>query len=35
MLFPIEAESGEAYEEGRSVLGSLITQLISIVRKGA
>jgi hypothetical protein len=32
MPFPIEAESEEAYEEARSVLGSLITQLISIVR---
>jgi hypothetical protein len=32
MPFPIEAESEEAYEEARSVLGSLVTQLISIVR---
>jgi len=32
MPFPIEAEAEETYEEGRSVLGSLITQLISIVR---
>jgi hypothetical protein len=32
MPFPVEAETEEAYEEARSVLGSLITQLISIVR---
>jgi hypothetical protein len=33
MPFPVEAESEQAYEEGRSVLASFITQLISIVRQ--
>jgi hypothetical protein len=33
MPFPIEAEAEEAYEEGRSVLGSLITRLIAIVQQ--
>jgi len=28
----VEAEANNVYEEGRSVLASLITQLISIVR---
>jgi hypothetical protein len=32
MPFPVEAEAEEVYEEGRSALGSLITQLLSIVR---
>jgi len=29
--FPVEAESSQVYEEGRSVLGSLITRLIAIL----
>jgi hypothetical protein len=33
MPFPIDAESMEVYEEGRSVLGSLVTQLIAVVRQ--
>jgi len=33
MPFPVEAESTQAYEEARSVLGSLVTQLIAIVRQ--
>jgi len=33
MPFPIDAEAEQAYEEGRSVLGSLVTQLIAIVRQ--
>lgn len=33
MPFPAEAEAEETYEEARSVLGSFITQLISIVRQ--
>jgi hypothetical protein len=33
MPFPVDAESEEAYEEARSVLGSTITQLIAVVRQ--
>jgi hypothetical protein len=33
MPFPMEAEAEQAYEEGRSVLASFITQLIAIVRQ--
>ena len=33
MPFPVEAESEQVYEEGRSVLASFITQLIAIVRQ--
>jgi hypothetical protein len=33
MPFPVEAETEEAYEEARSVLGSFITQLIAFVRQ--
>jgi len=33
MPFPVEAETEEMYEEARSVLGSLITRLISIVQQ--
>ena len=33
MPFPVEAESEQAYEEGRSVLASFLTQLIAIVRQ--
>jgi len=33
MPFPVEAESEQAYEEGRSALGSFITQLIAIIRQ--
>jgi hypothetical protein len=33
MVFGVEAESEEAYEEARSVLGSTITQLIAVVRQ--
>jgi len=29
--FPVEAESSQVYEEGRSILGSLITRLIAIL----
>lgn len=32
MPFPVESESSQVYEEGRSALASAITQLISIVR---
>jgi hypothetical protein len=32
MPFPIEAESEQIYEEGRSAIASAITQLIGIVR---
>lgn len=32
MPFPVEAESEQIYEEGRSALASAITQLIAIVR---
>jgi hypothetical protein len=32
MPFPIEAETEEIYEEARSVIGSLLTQLIGIAR---
>jgi hypothetical protein len=33
MPFPVDAETEEAYEEARSVLGSFITQLIAITRQ--
>jgi hypothetical protein len=33
MPFPVDAETEEAYEEARSVLGSTITQLIAVVRQ--
>jgi hypothetical protein len=33
MPFPVEAETEEVYEEGRSILGSLITRLIAIVQQ--
>jgi hypothetical protein len=33
MPFPVDAETEEAYEEARSVLGSFITQLIAIARQ--
>ncbi|MEM1562944.1 MAG: hypothetical protein QW734_07885 [Candidatus Bathyarchaeia archaeon] len=33
MPFPVDAETEEAVEEARSILGSFITQLISIVRQ--
>jgi hypothetical protein len=32
MPFGVEAESSQFYEEARSVLGSLVTQMISIAR---
>jgi len=32
MPFPVEAETTQVYEEARSVLGSLITQIVAIVR---
>lgn len=33
MPFPVDAETEEAVEEARSVLGSFITQLIAMVRQ--
>jgi hypothetical protein len=33
MPFPVDAETEEVYEEGRSALGSLITRLIAIVQQ--
>jgi len=33
MPFPIEAETEQVYEEGRSILGSLITRLLAIVQQ--
>ncbi|MEM2696237.1 MAG: hypothetical protein QXU09_04805 [Thermoproteota archaeon] len=33
MVFGVEAESEEVYEEARSVLGSLITRLLAIVHR--
>lgn len=33
MPFPVDAETEEAYEEARSVLGSFVTQLIAVVRQ--
>lgn len=33
MPFPVDAEAIETYEEARSVLGSMVTQMIAIVRQ--
>jgi hypothetical protein len=33
MPFPVESETEQVYEEGRSALGSLITRLIAIVQQ--
>jgi hypothetical protein len=33
MPFPVEAESGQVYEEARSAVGSLITQILGLFRQ--
>ncbi|MEM2446861.1 MAG: hypothetical protein QW734_09405 [Candidatus Bathyarchaeia archaeon] len=33
MPIPVDAEAQQVYEEGRSILGSLITRLIAIVHR--
>jgi len=33
MPFPVDAEAMQTYEEGRSVLGSLVTRLMAIVQQ--
>ncbi|MBS7270394.1 MAG: hypothetical protein KIH10_16355 [Candidatus Freyarchaeota archaeon] len=33
MPWPVDAESAQVFEEGRSIIGSLITRLIALVHR--